>query len=354
MSPVSSEIRRAAHFWSARLDEGDLTADERCSLDTWLEADPVHTAALARAEVLWQRMSEIDYPQGLAQSALANRPIDSEPSEAPYSSWWQRFSDALAASLGRVVAASATIAAAAAIFIALDLPADSLFGPAPADQPVQFATERGSMKTINLPDGSRITLDAASQLSLLDGEDKREVRLIEGNALFAVPPDRQRPFTVEAGAARILVTGTRFDVRQDGDETFIGVAEGTVNVRQASDPVSDTGDTASDSTIALRAGEAVTLTKDQGFGEIADFFPGEFAAWQTGTMIYAETTLAEIVEDANRYAAEPIAVDPAIRKLRLSGSFDIKNTDQFLASLEAGLPVQVRSSEGQRVIVPAR
>lgn len=346
----SSRIRRDAHLWSAKLDDGDLSSEDRAALDAWLAADPRHTTALAKADLLWKRMGEIDYPPALAQSALNETAapastVDVRPT------LWQRVSDTFGTSLSRFAAASTAVAAVIAIFVFVPgFPVGTIFGPDDGGEPVVFATQRSAMKYIDLPDGSRITLDAASRLSLPKGENAREVQLLAGNAAFDVAPDPTRPFTVEAGAADIRVTGTRFDVRLDEDATFIGVAEGSVMVGAARNqhPSTD-GPRALD----VQAGEAVTVTDDGEIGAIAEIFPSEFAAWRTGMMIYSEATLAEIIADANRYAADPIAVDPSIQNLQLSGSFNIKNTHRLLESLAAGLPVRVRDTDGQRTIVPA-
>lgn len=89
--------------------------------------------------------------------------------------------------------------------------------------PPQTATLK-TMKTenntllVNLPDGSRVTLNAHSSLTYpetFDGE-KRSVSL-KGEAFFDIERDTTQPFIISAGHASIQVLGTSFLVRDDKD-----------------------------------------------------------------------------------------------------------------------------------------
>ncbi len=77
-------------------------------------------------------------------------------------------------------------------------------------------TAAGEQRVLTLDDGSRLTLagDSAINLDLVDHQ--RHVTLLRGRAYFQVASDPHRPFLVEAGEARVRVTGTRFEVRRDG------------------------------------------------------------------------------------------------------------------------------------------
>jgi ferric-dicitrate binding protein FerR (iron transport regulator) len=76
-----------------------------------------------------------------------------------------------------------------------------------------YATVRGQALQVRLPDGSQMLLDAASQAQVQLFRGRREVRLLEGQALFHASADAQRPFEVRAGHTLVTVLGTRFSVR---------------------------------------------------------------------------------------------------------------------------------------------
>jgi len=79
----------------------------------------------------------------------------------------------------------------------------------------QYATRIGERSTIRLADGSVVTLDTASRVSLDLTTANREVHLLGGQANFEVAKDKARPFVVYAGDRRITAVGTAFDVRLD-------------------------------------------------------------------------------------------------------------------------------------------
>ncbi len=94
----------------------------------------------------------------------------------------------------------------------------------------QYATRIGERSTIRLADGSVVTLDTASRVSLDLTTANREVHLLGGQANFEVAKDKARPFVVYAGDRRITAVGTAFDVRLDQREVCVTLVDGKVSV----------------------------------------------------------------------------------------------------------------------------
>ncbi|RYE12086.1 MAG: hypothetical protein EOP51_32185, partial [Sphingobacteriales bacterium] len=72
---------------------------------------------------------------------------------------------------------------------------------------------KGSIYTIVLNDGTRVKLNTGSKLrypAAFTGST-RQVTL-QGEAWFEVAPDASRPFIITAGASRVRVLGTRFNI----------------------------------------------------------------------------------------------------------------------------------------------
>ncbi|WP_434405283.1 FecR family protein [Sphingobium sp. DN12] len=76
----------------------------------------------------------------------------------------------------------------------------------------------------------------------------RRIRLLKGEALFTVAPDRSRPFTVQAAIGETMALGTQFSVRRTGADTEVTVTEHSVML------VSGEGKGAS---LILREGQSV-------------------------------------------------------------------------------------------------
>lgn len=95
-------------------------------------------------------------------------------------------------------------------------------------------TERSDFKVI-LEDGSTVTLNAHSSLTLDIPFDERERRVtLMGEGFFDVVPDASRPFKVHARGTQIEVLGTQFNVRSfpEGEAVETVLIHGKVALTQ--------------------------------------------------------------------------------------------------------------------------
>src|SRR5690606_28626324 len=88
----------------------------------------------------------------------------------------------------------------------------------------------GEQRTVTLEDGSRVSLNTATRLSLHFDRGVRRVRLQSGEALFEVARDPGRPFVVESGDRQVRALGTAFIVRRDAGRIAVTLMEGSVEV----------------------------------------------------------------------------------------------------------------------------
>lgn len=84
----------------------------------------------------------------------------------------------------------------------------------------RYVTGIGEQRILQLDDGTRVSLNAGSRLSVEYDEKARRIRLDSGEALFEVAKDLRRPFIVAAGDDRITALATSFVVRRDADRTL--------------------------------------------------------------------------------------------------------------------------------------
>jgi transmembrane sensor len=92
----------------------------------------------------------------------------------------------------------------------------------------QFQTKVGEQRSVVLADGSRVTLNTASKIEVRLQADHRVVQLLQGEALFEVAHDAQRPFDVHAGHVVVRAVGTQFDIDRRATRTVVTVVEGRV------------------------------------------------------------------------------------------------------------------------------
>lgn len=83
-----------------------------------------------------------------------------------------------------------------------------------------LSTARGETYQINLPDGSKVWLNAASSITYSSNLSKQRTRtvLFEGEGYFEVAEDKSRPFIVQSAGQEIKVLGTHFNVNTYPEE----------------------------------------------------------------------------------------------------------------------------------------
>nr|WP_315846927.1 FecR family protein [uncultured Achromobacter sp.] len=322
MRPASDAPRVEAAKWFARTRSGELDAAGQAELQAWLAADPRHAYEYRVLESIWQAAADVpaDRLRALAQPRRR------------------------ASSSGRrqVLALSLT---------ALAVGAGVLFWqryqPA-AVQTAEYRTAPGERRVVALPDGSSAELNSRTHVKVRFDAGTRQVELVEGEALFAVDKDAGRPFVVDAGVGTATVTGTRFDVRRDGDEMRVMVESGSVRVAGRQD----------------EAGHAVSVTPGLGvrIGAQGKVEPPQTApvasalAWRAGQIVFSDTDLASAVREVSRYRAQTIVLadGKGLADLRLTSVFRIDDTDAFLTALPHILPVTVRTLPDGRAEIAGR
>lgn len=340
---LSTDIHDAAAVWAERLlAKGQLDRSVQLRLEAWLEADPRHQAALNTCLEL-EGMMNAARGSRWAEALIAEAEADLAPQIAPTS---QR-------SWTRHAAWAAPVAGlAAALLLALSWPVwNGLIAPRQADDAGQvqsmtsatYSTRRGETLEVALEDGSVIELNTGSRVTTEFTANERRVVLHDGEALFDVAHDPQRPFTVSAGGHEVRAVGTAFSVYARGDgRTVVTVVEGLVQMR-----AEESGFSAA----LLRAGEQVELAAGEPAPEPHRVDTQVATSWTEGWLIFADRPLADVVAEFRRYVDLHVEfAQDGLGDLRISGNFEPSDTDAFLAALESTGRVRLER-EGDRVVI---
>ncbi len=159
---------------------------------------------------------------------------------------------------------------------------------------------RGNTYRVTLPDGSRVWLNAATELRYMasGGRDTREVHL-SGEAYFEVTPSG-RPFVVNTGGAAVRVLGTSFNVSAYPDEPQVSatLVEGSVEV------------------VALKTGRTALITPGMqasvaGDGRIGlrDVDPASSTGWRDDMFVFDNESMAAIMRKLSRWYDVEITFD---------------------------------------------
>lgn len=347
----------AAATWAARRRRG-LSAAEDAELAAWLAADPVHAALFDDMQAMLGDVGRLaDEAVAALRAGLgapsAIRPVARAAENGPKNAVDRGATSPAAvrppagpAAAGRrawrfdLTALIPQAAAAAIAFVVLG--AGWLGWDTWQAQPTfshSYATARGQQLDVRLPDGSRLQLDTATRADVRFYRDRREVRLADGQAMFAVHANAGQPFHVLTGDLRVTVVGTRFAIRHtasgsDPGTTRVAVEEGRVRVARAA---AGGGDQAE-----LTAGQTVLVEAGGPIGQVAGIAPGSVASWRDGRISFDNTPLAQALAEFERYGDTGLVIrDPAVAALRIGGSFSLQQFASFKRVLPQLLPVRL-------------
>ncbi len=306
---AQARIRDEAAAWFTRLQEPELSSEQQLQFQQWLAEDPQHRYEFQLLEALWAATDLV--PRARLQ-ALCDAPAKA------------RRRPLLRVALAAGVAA---LAVGLGLFSGLNQP---------VSYSAEFATALGERRHVALPDGSQIDLNSRSHLQVRYARNQRLIELVEGEALFSVEHDTDRPFVVAAGVGKVTVTGTRFDVRRDAQQTRVAVEQGRVKVQGR--------DAAADDFITLTPGQGTHVDEH---GKVAAAYavdPEALTAWRSGKQVFNDARLADVVAEVSRYREQPLRLaSAAVGELRLTSVFKSDDTQALLKALPSILPVEVRT-----------
>ncbi|CAN7526073.1 FecR family protein [Caulobacter sp. LjRoot300] len=318
---------QAAARWLAR-DDLDQSP-QREQFAAWLEESQENRDAWTQADEMWDVFDDADDSDLIAAMARAARKAGPEPAAKPF---WSRL---VAASIA-VAAVSATLFfgaqqgwfdhAAKPTQVAVN-EAASLTAVGRAD----YLTGGGQRSIVDLPDGTRVTLDADSAVDVAFAGGRRDVRLLKGHAFFDVAHDRAHPFAVQAAGREVTALGTQFDVRLMSGVLRVVLAEGSVSVSSAP----------GGSPTKLSPGQAFSAQAG-GEGKVTPANLDEALAWKQGVVEFRDQPLSEAVGVLNRYTRAQIVIkDPKVAALRITGVFKTGDIKRFGRSVSQVLPVRM-------------
>ncbi len=200
-------------------------------------------------------------------------------------------------------------------------------------------TEIGQQASLDLKDGSHVTLNTNSVLGVEQHLYSRRLYLQQGEALFTVSHG-WRPFTVYANQTEILDIGTVFNVRNTKEGAIVTVIEGSVEVRAAQ-------------TQRVLTRDFSVMTHAGGISESRHASAN--TAWQQGRLMFDGASLAEVVSELQRYHRGRIDIaDARIAGYRLSGEYDIKGIDDLIDTLPEIMPVRITRRDDETVVIRHR
>ena len=190
------------------------------------------------------------------------------------------------------------------------------------------STGTAERRTVSLPDGSELFLNAKSAVDLDFSGPQRIVRLLDGELRVKVAVNPATPFQLVTPQALIHVLGSDLTVREREGQGLVVALKGALQIaRQGLE------------TLQLQTGHEVSYDR-YGFSPVRLMSLGA-AAWVDGLLEVRDVPLAQIIEALRPYRGGVLRIDPAVAELRVSGMFRLDKTEQVLDTLARTLPIQV-------------
>jgi transmembrane sensor len=302
-------------------------ADQK-AFEAWLEASPRN---LADYEALRAVLREADGHEsafrGEIDAIMRRKPArpSGRASAGPWKMW---------AGL-----AMGGLAAAAAAFAVLQPPRAS----APAIQVAEiYATAKGEVRDIVLADGSKVTLNTDTRLSVAMDAGLRRVELAQGEAFFDVTHDPVRAFRVAVGERDVVVTGTEFITTLLGDQARVSVLEGSVGVTFAR-----AGEVRPGAEQMLTVGSAAAYGPGQPLRLETGLDVAALGAWRRRQLVFQDATLGEAFETIERYVDADIVLADDVASRRVTAIIPLNGPGDLIDRVDALFPVAVaRRADG--------
>lgn len=298
---LSLEAAEQAMHWQLELQAPDVSAQTRAECQRWREQDPAHELAWQHSQRFLQRMQDVRAPAHQALVSAALLPTLSRRQVVKH--------------LAVLLATGAT---------AWSLKDSELLQHWTSD----YSTTVGERWRIDLADNTQVQLNTDSAIDVKYTHERRQIHLLRGEILVDPNPADNRPLWVQTAEGLTRAVSGRFSLRQRDGFTQLGADQGPLSVQIPS------------RSLVLQPGELISFDahtvlarRPQRDGELA---------WRGGMIVAQGMRLEDFLEELSRYRRGRLACDPAVRGVRVSGTYPLADTDRILAALAQTLQLDVQ------------
>lgn len=214
---------------------------------------------------------------------------------------------------------------------------------------IEYSTQFGETKVVELPDGSEVRLNANSKLLWTNQWKRQGVRevILNGEAFFDVSHlldenDEKYPFQVITDDLTIKVLGTTFNVSTRRAKTDVFLETGKVELA-----FSDTMRTAE----SMKPGDMISFSKSNGSYEKKETTTVKSASWTEGSFIYDDEKLENILNEIEDiYGKEIQVVDKEMLNKKYTIGLPYANWDMVVESLALMMDLKIEKKEDGIII----
>ncbi len=241
---------------------------------------------------------------------------------------WKNIEPSIQASTRKLIPMVYRIAASVAILLMVGIS----FIWLQSDRTTTFFTENNT-RVVNLADGSIITLNENSSVTVGDLTGKQRNLTLTGEAYLEVEPGN--PFQVMTPTGTITVLGTSFNVNAQDNETVVYVNSGKVKLEHNNQSILlATGD--------LGTSNTRTVIKSSGSSNIL--------AWKSGELVFEKQPLSTVLKELSNYYNIQLTSNDKLGKCLITIKFDNLTIDECLLQLGKILDFETSHTKNQIVL----
>jgi transmembrane sensor len=304
---AEESMREQAAAWVIRLQAEPSTLDLQ-RFEQWRNQSREHAAAYDAAMAAWSQVGEF----ATAPQVLAMRRDALERARRTARGWDRR----------------TLVALVSFLILAPVIALTWLHLRAPQVQ--TFQTAHGEQRVIVLADGSRLSMDALTEVDVTYTNDVRNIALATGRASFDVARDVTRPMNVRVGSRIVTALGTVFTVEREPGQIVVTLVEGKVAVSSPDTMAKP---------IEMSPLQQLQMTDEGKVSLREGIDPIQALAWREGKLVFDDEPLTAAVARMNNYGAIPMLVVGPARELRISGVFRAGDTAAFVEAMETYFPL---------------
>ncbi len=302
-------IQKEAQAWVVRLASGQVSERDAQVFRHWCGRSRAHATAFAEARAVWGAMAPAARAVKRAQ----------QPVNTARRAW---LGGAVAASLGLLV---------------LRPPTD--LWPAVAGLGADYATGTGEQREVALDGGVLVQMNTQTRLDAAPAQDgTAALVLLAGEAEFQAGLRGAARLRVQAGDGSVSAGSARFNIRLFGQEVCVTCLAGRLRVVQNGNDAE------------LAAGEQLRYSPAY-FGIARAVRAGEVSAWRQRLLVFKQSTLAEVVDEVNRYRPGKLILNnDVLGKARVQASFSLDRLDDVIALIQDAYGARVTRLPGGIVL----
>ena len=394
----SSSIEAEARQWLIRLDsDTSLSQADRAALSEWAGRSPAHHQELVRISAFWNEanvLTELSIPLQASASQTSKDNQQAQKVSGSLGGFWSGLASGSVSAVANVFANKIAMSVTAMALVVVMVVNGPFATVNYSDSNGIYVTVIGDVVSQTLADGTVLKINTDSQVQVDYSESVRKIRLLRGEAHFAVAHNKAWPFEVYAGKGRVKAVGTAFSVQLTDDMVEVLVSEGRVdlaavvhNTMASQGVVQDIAQADADkqqeinkaytpelATIgSLDIGQQArfynrAITVDGGSGDanaVSDLIQQidtleeqeleRRLAWRSGYLVFSGDPLVQVVEEINRYTTMNVEIsDPVLRDIKIGGRFKVGELDAMLSVFESSFAIRVSRLDDQHIQLLAK